>query len=46
MGDAKGVPEDDIGIVNGAIRAGLFYPGRQALGRFTGGLWDVATGWV
>ena len=46
MGQTKGVPQDDIGIVNGAVRSGCFDPGWNALRRLARGLWDVAAGRV
>lgn len=42
MSDAEGVPENDVGVINGGVAVGD--PFGNAAGGFTGGLGDVAAG--
>ena len=42
MGQAESVPEDDVGVVDGGVRAGGFDPCGEALGGFARGLGYVA----
>lgn len=46
MSYSKGVPEDDVRVVNGAVWPCFLNPGGEAVGGFTRGLWDVAAGWM
>lgn len=46
MSDSKRVPQDDVRVVNGAVWSCFLNPGGEAVGGFTGGLWNVAAGWV
>jgi hypothetical protein len=45
MCDTKGVPEDDVGVLEIFVWVG-FDPGGDALRGFAGGLGDVAACWV
>jgi hypothetical protein len=45
VGDAKGVPEHDVGIVDGFVLR-VEDPGGEAMGGGSGGLRDVAAGGV
>lgn len=46
MGQTKGMPEDDVRVVNGAVGPGGFDPGWEALRWFTRGLGNMAAGRV
>lgn len=42
MREAKGVPEDNVGVINGGGWTGFFDPHGETLGGLAGGLRDVS----
>jgi hypothetical protein len=46
MGQTESMPENDIRVIDGAVRASGFNPSWETFRRFAGGLGYVATSWV